>query len=111
MTKLKMLRVSQLILLCILLLALTFYFGIVLPEHYACPKFTHEGEKGITIWGTQTNCDTESQDIENAFFVPCTIVVIAISLFCFLLLFRIKKIKRESSLINPFQHNKLHTKL
>ena len=95
MVRLNRLRIYQLILVIVLLLAGIFYFGIVIPEHFACPD-------GVTIWGNRIACDNETLALEEAFFIPITAIIGLTFIFCILFLIRINKLKKKDrQLFNP----------
>ena len=73
---------------------LLYHLAIIVPEYLACDKTMFEGENGIDIWGSEIDCNCESQAFGEMFFQMVTLVIIALSVLLFIifsLIFRIKK--------------------
>lgn len=91
---LKILKIVKIVVLIILIPLIFFYLGIIVPEYLACDKTMFEGQKGIDIWGSEIDCDCESQGFGEAFFQMFSLIIsgfLAILLTVFFLTYRIKK--------------------
>ena len=92
--KLKTLKIIKIIVQIIFIPMLIFHLTIIVPEYLACDKTMFEGESGIDIWGSEIDCNCESQAFGEMFFQMVTLVIIALSVLLFIifsLIFRIKK--------------------
>ena len=92
--KLKILKIIKFIVLIIFIPILLFYLAVIVPEYLACDKTMFEGENGIDIWGSEIDCNCESQAFGEMFFQMVSIIIIAFLVLLFIIfssIFRIQK--------------------
>ena len=68
--RLKTLKIMKIIVLIILIPIVVFYLTVIVPEYLACDKTMFEGENGVDIWGSEIDCNCESQAFGEMFPHP-----------------------------------------
>jgi hypothetical protein len=96
--KLKILKIIKIPVLIIFVPILLFYLGIIVPEYLACDKTMFEGQNGVDIWGSEIDCNCESQAFGEAFFQMFSLIIGIFTIILFLAFFFTYKIKKE---LNP----------
>jgi len=96
--KLKILKIIKIAVLIIFVPILLVYLGIIVPEYLACDKTMFEGQNGVDIWGSEIDCNCESQAFGEAFFQMFSIIIGG---FIILLSFIILVIKHIKSSFKP----------
>lgn len=92
--KLKGLKIMKIIVLMVFIPIFLFYLAIIVPEYLACDKTMFDGQNGIDIWGSEIDCNCESQAFGEMFFQMVSIVIIAFLVLLFIIfssIFRIQK--------------------
>lgn len=67
--------------------------AIIVPEYLACDKTMFEGQNGVDIWGSEIDCNCESQAFGEMFFQMVSIVIIAFLLLLIRLFYLTYKLK------------------
>lgn len=67
--------------------------AIIVPEYLACHKTMFEGQNGVDIWGSEIDCNCESQAFGEMFFQMVTMVITAFSLLLIVLFYLTYKLK------------------
>lgn len=92
--KLKILKFINVSLIIVVIPLLLIYALLIIPEYSACSDKMFEGEKGIDFWGTEIDCNAESQAFSKALFqlfsfIIC--IIVSVLIFINLLYFGLKK--------------------
>ncbi len=91
--KLQILKIIKFIVVIIFIPILLFYMAIIVPEYLACDKTMFEGQNGVDIWGSEIDCNCESQAFGEMFFQMVSIVIIAFLLLLIRLFYLTYKLK------------------
>lgn len=92
--KLKILKIIKIAVLIIFVPILLFYLGIIVPEYLACDKTMFEEQNGIDIWGSEIDCNCESQAFGEVFFQMFSLIIGVFTTILFLVFFFTYKIKK-----------------
>jgi hypothetical protein len=93
--KLKLLKVTKMILLICYISVLLFYLGLVLPEYLACVNCNYERAMGVDIWDNEIQCFGESKEFGKFFFQCSSMMLVGFTfvlVICYCLIYHLEKL-------------------
>lgn len=98
--KLRLLKVTKILLLTVYIPALAVYLGIFVPEYLACAGINEDGAVGINIWGGEVQCFGESGDLAKGLFQFFSLIISGFTLIMISYLIIYYKFKKHISEVN-----------